>query len=265
MVGGLALLAMFMLLPFALVFFGSFKSQGEFISDPGAWLPESFLFLDNYIYLFRDAGFGGYLINSFLVSGITLAANVLFGSMAGYALAKLNFPGKRWVIISALIGMTMPYVAIAVPQFLIAVQLRVVDTIAGIVAPWLVLPIAVFIMWQYAQSIPDELLEAARMDGVTEVGIFFRIALPLLGPGMATAAIMSYLWSWNNFLWPILVAQSPETYTMPVGLALASAGANITQYGVLLAGAVIILIPVLVLFIALQRYFIQGVAASGLK
>lgn len=265
LMAGLMLLALITLLPFALVFFGSFKSQGEFMANPGGWLPESFFHFDNYVYLFAEAGFGTYLINSVLVSAIVLFANILFGSMTGYALAKLSFPGKRLVMIAVLIGITMPVVAIAVPQFLIASQLGLVNTIAGIVAPWLALPLSVFVMRQFAYSIPDELLEAARMDGVGEAGIFFRIVLPLMGPGMATVAILSFLHSWNNFLWPLLIAQSPDSFTMPIALALASAGSNITEYGVLLAGAVIILLPVLLLFVMLQRYFIQGIAASGMK
>jgi multiple sugar transport system permease protein len=161
--------------------------------------------------------------------------------------------------------MTVPYVAVFVPQFVIIVQAGLVDTLAGIVLPMLVMPIAVFIMRQFASSVPDELLEAARIDGAGDVGVFFRIVLPLLGPAVATVAIFTFLNSWNYFLWPLVVAQSVDNYTLPVGLAVASAGANTTDYGVLLAGSVTILAPVLVLFLLLQRYFIQGIAATGLK
>jgi multiple sugar transport system permease protein len=127
------------------------------------------------------------------------------------------------------------------------------------------MPLGVFIMRQFALSIPDELLEAARIDGAGELGIFFRIFLPLLGPAIATVSIFTFLASWNFFLWPLVVAQTEDVFTLPVGLAIASQQANTTAYGLLLAGAIVVLLPVLVLFLFLQRYFIQGIAATGLK
>lgn len=253
-----------MLFPFVLVFSGSFKSQGEFISDPGAWLPQSFN-LDNYVALFAQKGFGGYLVNSLIVAAIAVLANVIFGSMAGYALAKLQFKGRKLMFVAVMGAMTVPYVAVFVPQFLIIVQMGLVNTLAGIALPLLVMPICVFIMRQYAYSVPDELLEAARMDGAGEVRSFFTVFLPLAGPALATVSILSFLYSWNFFLWPLIVAQSQDVYTLPIGLAVASQAANTTAFGLLLAGAVVVLLPVLTLFLFLQRYFIQGVATAGLK
>jgi multiple sugar transport system permease protein len=261
----LVVVSVLMLAPFALVLFGSFKTQGEFTADPGGWLPQSFGNVHNYVVLFTENRFGRYFLNSAIVSAVTVAANVLFSAMAGYALAKVPFRGRGLVFGCVVLAMTVPYVAVFVPQFVIIVQAGLVDTLAGIVLPMLVMPIAVFIMRQFASSVPDELLEAARIDGAGDVGVFFRIVLPLLGPAVATVAIFTFLNSWNYFLWPLVVAQSVDNYTLPVGLAVASAGANTTDYGVLLAGSVTILAPVLVLFLLLQRYFIQGIAATGLK
>ena len=261
----LCLVSALMLLPFAWVVFGAFKTQGEFTSDPGGWLPESFANVQNFVVLFTENGFGRFLVNSIIVSAVTVLANVLFCSMAGYALAKLPFRGRALLMGCVLVAMTVPYVALFVPQFLIVVQLGLVNTLAGIIAPMLVMPLGVFIMRQFALSIPDELLEAARIDGAGEFGIFFRIFLPLLGPAIATVSIFTFLASWNFFLWPLVVAQTEDVFTLPVGLAIASQQANTTAYGLLLAGAIVVLLPVLILFLFLQRYFIQGIATAGLK
>lgn len=262
---GLTVLAVVTLIPFVWVMFGSFKSQAEIMSAPGAWLPRSFGNFDNFIELFAHRQFGTFMRNSFIVSGFTVAANVLFSSMAGYALAKLPFKGRRLVFAAVLMAMMVPYVALFVPQFFVIVQLGLVNTLTAMVLPIAVMPIAVFIMRQFADSIPDDLLEAARLDGAGEFRIFFGIFLPLLGPAVATVAIITFLNSWNYFLWPLIVAQSQETYTLPVGLSIASQAANSTDYGLLLAGAVVVLLPVLLLFLFLQKYFVRGIAVTGLK
>jgi multiple sugar transport system permease protein len=253
-----------LLLPFVWVFFGSFKTQAEFMSDPGAWFPRSFQ-VQNYVDLFAKEDFGSYFLNSAVVSGVAVSANVLFSSMAGYALAKLDFRGKNLIFSLVIFAWIVPYVAVFVPQFLIIVQLGLVNSLAGIIAPLLVSPLSVFIMRQFAHSLPTELLEAARADGAGEARLFFAIFLPLSGPAVATIAILSFLGSWNSFLWPLIVAQSEDTFTLPVALAVASQESNTTNFGVLLAGAVVVLLPILILFLFLQRYFIQGIATAGLK
>jgi multiple sugar transport system permease protein len=261
----LTVVAVITLIPFVWVMFGAFKSQAEIMSAPGAWLPRNFGNFDNFIELFEHRQFGTFMRNSFIVSVFTVVANVLFSSMAGYALAKLPFKGRRLVFASVLMAMMIPYVALFVPQFFVIVQLGLVNTLTAMVLPIAVMPIAVFIMRQFADSIPDDLLEAARLDGAGEFRIFFGIFLPLLGPAVATVAIITFLNSWNYFLWPLIVAQSEETYTLPVGLSIASQAANSTDYGLLLAGAVVVLLPVLLLFIFLQKYFVRGIAVTGLK
>jgi multiple sugar transport system permease protein len=261
----LTALAVITLIPFVWVMFGAFKSQAEIMAAPGAWLPKNFGNFDNFIELFAHRQFGTYMRNSLIVSGFTVALNVLFSSMAGYALSKLPFRGRRIVFASVLMAMMIPYVALFVPQFFVVVQMGLVNTLTAMVLPIAVMPIAVFIMRQFADSIPDDLLEAARLDGAGEFRIFFGIFLPLLGPAVATVAIITFLNSWNYFLWPLIVAQGQETYTLPVGLSIASQAANSTDYGLLLAGAVIVLLPVLLLFLFLQKYFVRGIAVTGLK
>lgn len=261
----MTVISLLLLVPFFWVFFGAFKTQGEFIANPGAWLPETFTYVQNFVVLFTEKRFGTYLVNSLIVSAVAVVGNIILSSMAGYALAKLPFRGRGFVFACVIGAMMVPYVAIFVPQFLIVVQMGLVDTLVAIILPVLVMPIAVFIMRQFAHSVPDELIEAARIDGAGEFRIFFTVFLPLLGPAVATVAIFTFLNSWNYFLWPLVVAQSQGTYTLPVGLAVASQASNITAYGILLAGAIVVLLPVLILFLFLQRYFIQGIAATGLK
>ncbi|MEO8684506.1 MAG: carbohydrate ABC transporter permease [Devosia sp.] len=263
--GLLTLGAAIALLPFVWVLFGAFKTQAEIMSAPGAWLPQSFGNVSNFVELFAHRMFGTYMINSLIVSAATVLTNVLFCSLAGYALAKIDFPGHKFVFGCVLAAMMIPYIALFVPSFFIIVQLGLVNTLAGIVLPIAVMPVGVFIMRQFADSVPNELLEAARLDGASEFLIFRKIFLPLVGPAVATVAIITFLNSWNYFLWPLIVAQNQDTYTLPVGLAVASQAAKSTDYGLLLAGAIVVLLPVLILFLFLQKYFVQGIAGTGLK
>ncbi|WP_316783295.1 carbohydrate ABC transporter permease [Streptomyces sasae] len=263
--GALLLCALLTLLPFVWVLGGSLRSLDEIRSDPGAWLPHH-VTLDNFVRLFRTQGFDRFLVNSVVVAIMVVVGNVVAASAAGYALAKLEFAGKRLAFGAVMGAMMVPFTTVFVTQFVITVDMGLADTLTGIALPALALPLSVFIMRQYALSIPDELLEAARIDGAGEFRIFFRIFLPLAGPAVATITIMSFLTSWNNFIWPLIVAQSMSTYTLPVGLAATSqAAAHVTDYGLMLAGAIVVMLPVLVLFLCLQRYFVQGIAGTGMR
>ncbi|MEU9897145.1 carbohydrate ABC transporter permease [Streptomyces phaeochromogenes] len=263
--GALVLCALLTMLPFVWVISGSLRSLDEIRSDPGAWVPQHLTF-DNFERLFTTQGFGRFLVNSVVVAVMVVAGNIVAASAAGYALAKLDFAGRRIAFAAVMGAMMMPLTSVFVTQFVITVDLGLADTLTGVALPSVALPLSVFIMRQYAMSIPDELLEAARIDGAGEFRIFFGIFLPLAGPAVATITIMSFLSSWNNFLWPLIVAQSMSSYTLPVGLAATSqAAAHVTDYGLLLAGAIVVMLPVLVLFLFLQRYFVQGVAGTGMR
>jgi len=261
----LVVVACLTLLPFGWVASGSLRSLDDIRADPGAWLPSEVTF-DNFVRLFATEGFSTYLGNSIVVAALVVGGNIVAASAAGYALAKFDFAGKRIAFGAVMAALMVPYTATFVPQFVVTMNLGLVDTLTGIALPSMALPISIFIMRQYAGAVPDELLEAARIDGAGELRIFFRIFLPLAGPAVATVTIMSFLAAWNNFIWPLVVAQSTSTYTLPVGLAATSRYANnVTDYGLMLAGAIVVMLPVLVLFLFLQRYFVQGVAATGLK
>jgi multiple sugar transport system permease protein len=253
-----------MLMPFLWMLLGSFKPEAELQRVPPTWWPET-PSLDNYRQLFGRLDFPRAFANSTLVAVAVTAGNLIFYSMVGYALAKLDFAGKR-LLFGLVLGMLMvPGVVTFVPLFVLVSNLGLVNTFPGLILPFLVTPLGVFLMRQFIGGLPDELIEAARIDGAGEWRIFSRVIMPLCGPALATLSILTFLSSWNNFLWPLVVAQSEDKYTLPVALALYSIGQNATRYGLLLAGSVVVILPVIALFVALQRHFVQGIATTGIK
>lgn len=249
--------------PFAWMLLGSLKTQGELLAVPPTWWPESPTW-DNFQRLF-DRPFGRYFSNSTVVAVAVTVGNLLFSSMIGYALAHLRFPGKR-LLFGAVLGCLMiPGLVLFIPQYVLVVNMGLANTLPALILPFLVQPFGVFLMRQFFLGMPRELAEAGRIDGVGELGIFFRLYLPLALPALATLGILTFLGSWNNFLWPLVVSSSDQTYTLPVALALISTGQNQTDYGLLLAGATLVVLPMLLVFLFFQRYFIQGVASTGIK
>ncbi len=250
--------------PFVWMVLGSVKTNAELRQVPPTWWPQEAT-LDNYIELFTRLNFGRYFLNSTLVAVVVTAGNLIFCSMVGYALVMLDFRGKK-ILFALILGTLMiPGVVTFVPLFVLVANAGLVNTLPGLFLPFLVAPFGVFLMRQYMQGLPRDLLDAARVDGAGELHIFARVFLPLCGPALATLGILTFLASWNNFLWPLVVAQTEDTYTLPVALALYSTGQNSTQYGLLMAGATIVVLPVLAVFMVFQRRFIQGIATTGLK
>lgn len=252
------------LAPFAWMLLGSIKPTGEILANPNQWLPENPT-LSNFTDLLAKQNFGLYFFNSVLVAVACVIGNVLFCSMAGYALAKIGFAGKKVLFSLVLLMLVVPGIATFVPLFVQVSNLGLANSYLGLILPYVVTPLGVFLMRQFIGEIPDSLLEAARIDGAGEVRIFFRLILPLSGPALATLAILTFLAQWNNFLWPLVIAQTDDMYTLPVALALFAVGANGTNYGLLLAGSVVVVLPMIVVFLFLQRYFIQGIASTGIK
>ncbi|MGH3386143.1 MAG: carbohydrate ABC transporter permease [Nocardioidaceae bacterium] len=253
-----------MLVPFAWMAISSFKPDSEVVAVPPTWWPET-VTTDNYEMLFTRLDFPTYFLNSTLVALAVTVGNVIFGAMLGYALAKLDFPGKRVIFALVLMTLMVPGVVTFVPLFVLTSNLELTNTLPGIFLPFLAGPFGVFLMRQFIMGLPDELIQAARIDGAGELRIFASVILPLCGPAMATLGILTFLTSWNNFLWPLVVAQTEDKYTLPVALALYATGQNATKYGLLLAGAVVVVIPVIAIFLALQRYIMQGIAMTGIK
>jgi multiple sugar transport system permease protein len=250
--------------PFVWMVLGSFKTQGELLRVPPTWWPEKPT-LDNYRSLFSQQGFLRYFANSAFVAITVTAANVTFCSMVGYALAKLTFRGKKLVFALVMGTLMIPSMVTLVPLFVLVTNLGLTDTYLGLILPGMVTPFGVFLMRQFIIGLPDDLLDAGRIDGAGELRIFRQIILPLCGPAVATLGILTFLGSWNSFLWPLVVAQTQEHYTLPVALALFANGQNVTNYGLLLAGATVVVVPILVVFLIFQRRFIEGIATTGIK
>jgi multiple sugar transport system permease protein len=252
------------LLPFLWMLLGSVKTDGEILRNPSGFLPQDPTSA-NYRTWFTDLNFGTFFTNSLIVAVITVLGNLLFCSMVGYALAKMEFAGKRLLFLLVMITLMVPGVVTFVPLFVLVSKLGLLNTYPALILPFLTSPLGVFLMRQFMMGIPDALIEAARIDGAGEIRIFARVVLPLCGPPLATLGILTFLGSWNNFLWPLVAAQSETMYTLPVALSLYSTGQNATNYGLLLAGSVLVIAPIVLLFVLLQRFFIQSVATAGVK
>ncbi|MEO3858269.1 carbohydrate ABC transporter permease [Acrocarpospora sp. B8E8] len=251
-------------LPFVWMVSGAFKPQREILSGEFTLLPENGT-LRNFADLFTRVDFSSYFVNSVVVAIAVVLGNLLFCSMLGYALSKIEFPGRRALFAVVMTMLMVPTVVTFIPLFVLVTRMGLANTFGALILPFLAAPLGVFIMRQFIGDIPDSLIEAARLDGAGEFRIFFTVVIPLSGPALATLAILQFLSSWNEFLWPLVAAQTEDMYTLPVGIALISAGANTVNYGLLLAGATVIVLPILVLFLFLQRFFIQGISTTGLK
>ncbi|MDR2295119.1 MAG: carbohydrate ABC transporter permease [Microbacterium sp.] len=254
------------ILPFVWMVLGAFKTKAEIMSRPVTWWPKSPT-LDNFAAWFFQFDILRPFLNSVLLAAATVATTLLFSSMVGWALAKMRFPGKNAIIVVVLATMFVPGIVTLIPQFVLVANLGMVNTYWGLILPGMVGAFGVFLMRQFMLEIPDSLLDAARIDGAGEFRTFFQIVLPLCKAPLATLAIFTFMGSWNSFLWPLIISQDDSMYTLPVSLALfsAEAGGHGADYGLQMAGSFLIVIPVLVLFIAMQKHFIQGITMTGIK
>jgi multiple sugar transport system permease protein len=263
--GGLSAGLLLVVAPFAWMVLGSLKTREEMARLIPTWIPQHPT-LDNYRVLIERLDLPLFFANSVLVASVVTVGNVIFCSMAGYALAKLRFPGRRLVFALVLATLLVPGGVTLIPSFILVSWLGLANTYAGLTLPFLAGAFGVFLIRQSMLNLPDELIDAARVDGASEYRIFWQIALPLSAPAVATLAILTFLGSWNGFLWPLVVAQSERLYTLPVALATFSrVGEHNTDFGLLMAGSCVIVLPILVVFVGLQRYITRGLAMTGLK
>ncbi|MFJ8104808.1 carbohydrate ABC transporter permease [Streptomyces sp. NPDC096132] len=253
-----------MIAPFLWMLSGSFKPEADIRRVPPVLIPTAPT-ASNYGELFSRLDFTSMFANSVIVALAVTAGNLLFCSMLGYALAKLEFRGRRAVFALVIATLMVPGLVTFVPLYVLVANMKLTGSLLGLILPFLATPLGVFLMRQFISTLPDELIDAARVDGCRELAIFAKIILPLTKPALATLGIITFLGSWNNFLWPLVVAQNESQYTLPVGLALASSGQSFTRFGILLAGAVVVLLPVMIVFLLFQRHFVAGIATTGLK
>jgi ABC-type glycerol-3-phosphate transport system permease component len=250
--------------PFFWMAVTSLKTAPEIQRVPLQIAPDSWLNFGNYVEVFKREPFLRYLLNSALVASIAAISSVVVSSLAGFGFAKFRFPGRD-VLFLAIVGILMvPFQSVVVPLYVWMNDLGLLNTYAGIVAPDLVSVFGVFLMRQAIEIIPNDYIDAARVDGGSELRIFFSVVLPSVKPAIATLLIIKFMWSWNEFFWPMVVTSSREMKVVTIGL-MSFTNMYFIEYNLLTAAAVLSILPILVIFIVLQRWVVQAVVMSGLK
>ena len=254
-----------MLLPFLWMILSSFMTAQEIIGRPLTWFPAEPGF-DAYRGL-RDAiPLGRMYLNSMIVTTVTTIGILLTSSLAGYGFAKFQFPGRDILFLIVLATMMIPFFVVMIPVFWMISKFGWIDSYPGLIVPNIATAFGIFLMRQYMLSLPDEILDAARVDGASELEIYWRIVLPLSTPVIGALTILAFVYQWNNFLWPLVVARSDTMWTVPVGLnSLRVYASSVQVINMQMAGATLGVVPVIVVFLALQRYFVRGIALTGVK
>jgi multiple sugar transport system permease protein len=247
----------------------SFKVASGVFAAPPQWIPSPWT-LANYHDVFTLLPFARYFLNSVVVTGAIVVLNIVFDLAAAYAFAKLRFPGRDFLFYTLLITLMVPFQVNLIPLFRIMVSLHQVspvlgvNTYFGLIAPSAIQVFGIFLLRQFIRTIPDEILDCARVDGASEFAILRKIVFPLAVPGLATLAIFTFLGAWNDFLWPLLITQTDQMRTLPVGLALLARRQEI-NWGDTMAGTAITALPMIAVFLVLQRRFIEGLTQGAIK
>lgn len=251
------------LFPFLWMISTSLRTDVDLFKNPMNWIPSS-LYLDNYKQVWTAIPFGRYLLNTLKLAVIITVLQVIISSMAAYAFAKLKIPFKNTVFLLFMTNLMMPWHSIMVPQFSIVRDLGLYDTHTGYILIQLFSGFGIFLLRQFFMSLPSELNEAARIDGLGEWGIYWRIIMPLSRAGVSTLAIFTFTFMWNDYLAPLIYIQSDSLKTLQLGLKVFQTE-HTTDYGLLMAGTVIATIPMMIVFLAGERFFTKGVATTGMK
>src|SRR6185436_8384207 len=256
--------AIIVFFPFFWMAVTSLKTAPEIQRVPLQIAPDNWLNFNNYFEVFKREPFLRYLLNSTIVASISAVSSVVVSSLAGFGFAKYDFPGKDAFFLAVVGILMVPFQSVVVPLYVWMNDLGLLDTYAGIVAPDLVSVFGVFLMRQAIETIPNDYIDAARIDGCSELRIFFSLILPSIKPAMATLLIIRFMWSWNEFFWPMVVTSSPQMKVVTLGLT-SFTNMYFIEYNLLTAAAVISILPILLIFITLQRWVVQAVVMSGLK
>jgi len=263
----LIMMALFALLPFFFMLVSSFKPGAEIIKNGiNTNIQLDVMSFKNYITLFteNDGIYLHWYKNSVIITLLHTALSVFLCSLVGYGLAMYDFKGKNLLFVLVLVLLMVPMEILILPLHKLSVSLKIIDTYAGVILPFVVSPVAIFFFRQFAIGLPKELLDAGRIDGCTEYGIFFKIMMPLMKPAFGAMVILQAMFSWNAFVWPLIVLRSSTNFTLPIGLA-----SLITPYGnsydMLFSGAVISVIPIIIVFLFNQKSFISGLTVGGVK
>ncbi|MDQ6420113.1 carbohydrate ABC transporter permease [Paenibacillus sp. LHD-117] len=263
------LLALLSLFPLYALSLASIKPASElFRYGLNVRLDFGVMTLDNYKAIFSGEGgskhYFSWYKNSLIITCLFTIICLFLSSMVGYGLAMYRFKGRNFIFVLVLAVMMIPVEIIILPLYKLSIDLMIINTVWGVILPFVVAPLPIFFFRQFALGIPKDFMDAGRMDGCTEMGIFLRIMVPVMLPAFGAMTILQALFSWNNFLWPVIALRSTENFTLPIGLsALLSPVGN--NYEVLLPGAVLSILPILILFLAFQRFFIEGLTVGGVK
>lgn len=252
-----------MVFPIIWTLLSSFKVPAEIMRVPPTFWPENFT-LRNFEQLFETLPFGRYYLNSLVVAISTTVLVLLTSSLGGYLFDKYNFAGKNLLFLAVLANLMVPFEVLLVPLFRISHSFGLVGNYGGLIIPFIVSPFGLYLMKQFCHEIPNDLIEAARIDGSSEFGTFFRIMLPLMKPALSALCIFTFMGNWNSYLWPLVVINSTQMRTLPVGLAAMQSDFG-TRYGLIMAGSTLSIWPVVLIFLVIQKQFIEGLALTGLK
>jgi multiple sugar transport system permease protein len=255
-------IAAIMLLPLVWMIVVSLETSKESSSYPPS-LPASLQF-HNYADAWNAVPFAHFFLNSFIYSSATVVGNLLFCSMAAYAFVRIRFFGRRVLFVLMLATLMVPFQVILIPTFLIVKHLGLVDSVGGLIMPNLCNAFGIFMLRQFFSTLPIELEEAARIDGTSRLGILFKIVLPLSLPSLATLGIIQFMWSWNDFLWPLIIINTDSHAPLQLGLSVFQ-GAHSTEWNLLMAATVMSQIPMLAIFLFAQRWFVRSIAFTGIK
>ena len=261
----LIIMAIVVLIPFYWMSVNSLKHQGDFYSVVSSLFPANPT-LSNYAELFTDTFYSSWFGNSFMVSVLSVLLGLFICAASGFAFAAYDFKFRSVIFWTVLGTVAIPEIVTIIPVFKIMVNLGMIDTYASLVLPYAVSMFGIFLIKQFVESsFPKEVLESARIDGLSEYGIFFRIVFPLIRPGVAVLAIFLWMNSWSGYFWPLIMLRSQEKMTLPLGLATLYANPWDLKYGVLMAGNVIATIPIILLYLLAQRQFIEGLTGGAVK
>jgi multiple sugar transport system permease protein len=259
----LAVSSVLMIIPFYWSLATSLKLEQFVFSNPPQWIPNP-VTLANYIHILTRIPFLRYFANSVIVAAVTTLGHVFFDTLAAYAFAKLTFPGRDKIFFIMLLALMVPFQVNLIPLYKIMATLHWTDTYLALIIPNLTSIFGIFLMRQFMMTIPSELLDAARIDGCNEFGVFRKVVLPLAIPGIATLIIFTFMGTWNDFLWPRIVTNSEKLFTLPVGLAQLQMK-NTSNVAQIMAGTVLTALPMIIVFLFMQRQFIEGMTAGALK
>jgi len=256
--------AIVMFLPFLCMVLTTLKEPLEIYQLPMRWLPDNIFYFKNYVAVLVERPFTRYILNSFIVAGGCTGVSLFISSLAGYTFAKFEFPAKEKIFFIILGAYMIPFEVLLIPLYLMFNSLGLINTYIGLMGPGLISAFGVFLMRQFIETIPNDYIDAARLDGLSEFGIYLKIILPLAKPALATLGIIKFLWSWTEFLWPLVVVRDVSMKTITLGLS-DFASRWYTEYTTSNTACFISIIPMLIVFIIFQKYLIKGMTMTGLK